>query len=226
MRRLTLVLSCALLTAAVSFGENSRAMFGYSPNGTQQLILNGTIILQASTAGWYDETGANNTNGPGISNYIAGICGSSDACDGNNYNQHDYFVFDLSGVTATITSAQLSIGNLNSTGYIDPNPRAVYSCWDVSTPIPELIASQSGRPGIFQDLGSGFWYANTVVSAASDGTQVVVNLNAAAIASIQAAEGGSWAVGGSMPPPPQTELGGAGLAPPPNRAGTGRPRTH
>jgi len=55
------------------------------------------------------------------------------------------------------------------------------------------------------------------VTAAADGTQVLVTLDAAALASILGAEGGNWAVGGgvtasSVPEPTPLALLAAGLA--------------
>lgn len=100
-------------------------------------------------------------------------CGSSDACFGNDLNEHDFFVFNLGDVTATITSAQLSIGNSANNGYISPNPTETYNVWDVSTAITTLIANQTGRVDIFNDLGSGTQYASRTVSAADNGTQVI-----------------------------------------------------
>ena len=88
----------------------------------------------------------------------------------------------------------------------------------VTTSIATLISAQSGQVGIYNDLGSGVQYASTVVTAASDGTQVLITLDAAALASLIAAEGGSWAVGGavsassSVPEPTSFGLLGAGLA--------------
>ena len=207
-------LACGL--ASVSSASTSYAIFAFSPTGSQELILNGTTILTAITAGLYNSAGANNTLGSGISNYLAGVCGSSDACSGNNDNFHDYFVFDLSGVTGPITSAELSIGNASTNGYINPASSEVYTSWDVTTPVTTLVNQQFTQTGIYNDLGSGVLYASTTVTAASDGTQVLINLDAAALAAIQAAEGGDWAVGGAVnatviPEPASFLLVGGGL---------------
>jgi hypothetical protein len=218
MKRLPLLVLLACGTASLSFAGFSDAIFAYTPFGNQELILNGTTILRATTTGWYDQTGTNDTNGPGISNYIAGVCGSSDACSGNNFNYNDFFVFNLASVVGPITSAQLSIGNPTTDGYVNPAPSEVYNSWDVSTSIATLIAAQSGQLGIYNDLGSGVLFGSTTVTAAADGTQVLINLDAAALTAIQAAEGGSWAIGGSVnsaapvPEPTSFALLGAGLA--------------
>src|SRR5258708_36001022 len=80
-------------------GPADEFIFGSSPFGSQQLILNGTTVVAASFTGWYNSSGShNNLN----HNYIAGFCCSSD--------HRDFFVFTVPNL-GTITSATLSIGN-------------------------------------------------------------------------------------------------------------------
>jgi hypothetical protein len=175
----------------------SSAMFAYTPSGTQQLTITtatGSTVLDATGDGWYSQIGNPNGISPS-NNYIAGICGSSDSCNGDDLDRHDFFVFNLGNITGTVLSASLSIGN-PSDGYINPAPSATYTSWDVTTSIADLGVT-SGI-GIYDDLGSGTQYASTQVSAADNGTQVQIDLNPAAIAAIQAAEGGSFAVGGAV----------------------------
>jgi len=213
MNRIAILVGGALGAASFCFAGTSQAIFAFSPSGSQQLILNGgDTVLDATNTGWYDQTGFSENAG----NYIAGVCGSSDACVGDNLDANDYFVFDLSDVSGAITSAELSIGNPTS-GYISPNPSETFNVWDVSTPISTLIASNTGQVGIYNDLGSGNLYGSTSVSLADDGNQVLVNLGAQALADIQAAEGNSFAVGGEVDPagvpePTSMLLLGAGLA--------------
>src|SRR5690242_12122976 len=74
-------------------------IFGGSPSGVQQLILNGSITLNAANTGWYDETGFHSASNL---NYIAGVC-----C-GPQGGHNDYFVFNLAGISTPILSATLS----------------------------------------------------------------------------------------------------------------------
>lgn len=207
MKLRNLILS-ASLAAGVALGAASQAsanagayLFGYTYApwnagfNTQQLILNGgATTLQATSMGWYDYTGSHSAANQ---DFIVGDC-SIGTCGGvGAYN--DFFVFDLSGVSGPITSAQLSLGNPGSPypGYSGV-PSSTYTNFDVSTPISTLIADASGATGIYADLGSGVIYAATGVSAADNATQVMVTLNANALASLNTSEGGQWAVGGTL----------------------------
>jgi hypothetical protein len=186
-------------------------MFLNSPTGTQDLILTigGTpTTLAAVDAGWWDDTGDHTSTNR---NYGVG--------DGNTTLDHnDFFVFDLSDITGTITAAQLSIGNAAVTGYTAGIPAgiSVLSMYDVSTPVAALEATGSGMIGIFNDLGSGMLYALQTVSAADDGTQVLIPLDAAAVTALNSAEGGQFAIGGTLsvvtPEPSALALVGTFLA--------------
>jgi hypothetical protein len=86
----------------------------------------------------------------------------------------------------------------------------VYDLWNVTTAISELEADHIlGHGGydpsafaIYNDLGSGLPYSQVVVGLADNGTQIQIPLDGFALQSLNAAEGGSWAVGGSVTPEP------------------------
>ncbi len=84
-------------------------------------------------------------------------------------------------------------------GYSSGKPSDTYSVFDVSTSIAALESSGSGQETIFNDLGSGVSYGTTTVSSASNGAQVNVPLNSAAVTALNAADGGQFAVGGALP---------------------------
>lgn len=203
LKKIAAISAAAAMAAVASAGvanANANAYvfaYTYAPYDTgytQTLILNGTTDIQASFTGWYDYTGLHQSGNP---DYIAGNC-SLGACGGAAaYN--DFFVFDLSGVSGPITSAQLSIGNPGAPypGYSGA-ASATYSNYDVTTPIATLEAGNTGATGIYNDLGSGVLYAATGVSTADNGTQVLINLDADALTALNAAEGGQWAVGGTL----------------------------
>ena len=208
-RNLLLVWPVLVVLAGIpAYGGTVGVFFGNTPFGQQELILNGSTTLQATSTGWWDSTGGHFASN---SNYGVG--------DGNTTpDHHDFFVFDLSNVLGPITSAQLSIGN-PSNGFGDGSPAGTssLSIWDVSTPISTLIADGSGQIGIFNDLGSGTLFASRTVSAADDGTQVLISLNSSGLAALSAAEGGKFAVGGSLsvssaPEPGSLVLLASGLA--------------
>jgi hypothetical protein len=141
------------------------------------------VMLDATSTGWYDVSGLHFAGNP---NYIVGI--------NESLNQfRDFFVFDLTGVTGTITSATISIVNPLS---VNPAGKT-YTLHEVSTPIATLEDDQSGRTDIFDDLGTGTVFGST--PGTSD-PLVVFSLNAAGLAALTAAEGGSFAIGGELSP--------------------------
>jgi hypothetical protein len=138
--------------------------------------------------GFYDNSG---NHSAANSTYIAGALGSG--------LMNNFFVFNLSNVSGSITSAALSIGN-PPFGYVPSGQTDIYSNYDVTTPISTLIMSQSGSAGIsiFNDLGTGILYGSVALSLADNGTQINIPLDSAAIAAIEGAEGESFAIGGTL----------------------------
>jgi hypothetical protein len=146
-----------------------------------------TITISTVQEGWWDSTGSH--TGANL-NYGAGD-------DASGTDHHDFFVFSLSGVTGTITSATLRIFNPNG-GYSSPDLSETLGFFDVSTSIAALLATGAGQVAIYNDLGTGVSYGSRSVSAADNNTFVSQSLNASAIAAIQSALGGSFAVGGAL----------------------------
>ena len=69
-----------------------------------------TITLDQSGYGTYRNDGFNNYNNASI---VAGFCIAAAGCAGDNTagTFRDFFIFDLSGITDTITAAKLRIFN-------------------------------------------------------------------------------------------------------------------
>lgn len=208
----------AALVSGSAMAGLSNAIFAYSPDGVQELHLtttDGNAVLGATFTGWWDETGFHDASN---NNYIAGVCGSSDSCNGSDLELRNFFVFGLENVTGTILAASLSIGNDATQGYISPNPSSFFDVFAVLTPLDELTASDSGRTDIFGDLADGVLYASQSVSTADNGTQVIISLNNDAIAALNDAIGNSFAFGGAVrfdhdvPEPASLALIGFGLA--------------
>src|SRR5262249_40469503 len=125
--------------------------------------LSSSQVLSAVDTGAWTSTG-NHT--PGVENYIAGQ---------TTTNQfHDFFVFNLAGVTQTIGAAQLVAFNPFN-GYSSSQPSDTLTLFDVSTPIINLTGFGTGQTGIYNDLGSGTSYGSTTVSALSNGQPVSVS---------------------------------------------------
>ncbi len=137
-------------------------------------------VLTSSERGWYNNSGFHN---PSNANYFAGIS------DGHR----NFFVFDLSSVTDTITSARLKLFNPSNGGPSSAN--GLYTVFDVSTSIASIVNGTGGL-GAFNDFGSGVTYATKLVMPADQGTTVTVEFDAAGIAALNAAAGGQFATGG------------------------------
>lgn len=185
----------AALTAAVA--GPSHAIFAYSPSGTQELQLttdNGNFVVQASFTGWYDENGDHSS---GNSNYITGVCGSSDVCFGDDLDRRGFFAFDLANVSGTILAASLSIGN-DVIGYISDEASLFLDIFEVLTAFSDVVADQTGRTDIFADLGSGTLFGSYEASSADNNTQVLIALNSAALIALNDAIGSSIIFGSAV----------------------------
>jgi hypothetical protein len=184
-----LVVTGAALLAASSASAVNSYMFGFTPSGSQTLSLNGgAIVIQASVEGWIDDMG--NSNG-GSGNYIVGNCAVA-GCNGTDGEYRDFFAFDLSNVNVPITSASLSLGNPSNGFNGDP---ATYTNWDVTDSLSQL---EAGGLAAYADLGSGIEDAATAVGAFDNGTQVSITLDAATVAALNKAEGGTFLIGGAL----------------------------
>ena len=198
-------IAAGLLLAAPAFAANSYATFSFSGDNPVTITLDGVTTLTASNTGWYTDAGQHDATNP---NYIAGVCGSDDFCNGDNTIRNDYFVFDLSGVVSPVSTAVISIyqNPLPEGGYISSADHITYTNYDVSTNYLDLIASHDTASDIYSDLGSGTQYAQTIISNQSDGTYIQVTLDAAALSAINSNLGATFAIGGSVdqavnPPP-------------------------
>jgi hypothetical protein len=191
-------LTSALTTNSVR-ADNITFLFGNTPQGTQQLILNGTTVLQAVFTGFY----ANGVHDPINQNYFVGTGPSI------NIVHNNFFVFDLSDIAFPISTAVLSVFNPL---FFGTSP-AIYSTWDVTTPIPDLEAlhpNPNPSLSIMDDLGSGIFYGSTLVGDFSNNMQINVALNLNAMAALNAAEGSDFAIGGTLSSVPGP-IAGAGL---------------
>jgi hypothetical protein len=210
IRRLLAAGACAaaLAAAATPAAAVDNYLFGHSPFGVQQLVLNGgAITLDAVDTGWIASTGNHDPTNP---NYIVGECSS---CSNPAFN--DYFRFDLSNVGVEITSAVLSVGN--GEGYA-AGPLSMLSLFDVTSPLSSLDLGRprndAGGIAIFDDLQSGVLYGSRAITGVVLNSQVDTDLNLAAVAALNAARGGQFAIGGTLRP--GTEIpGGSGAVPEP-----------
>jgi hypothetical protein len=111
--------------------------------------LKADIILNSTDTGWYNNSGFHDSAN---TNYIAG--------DEEAMEFRDFFVFDLTGITGPIVSAELSLFNpcFPFPGYMSPNPSETYQVTNVTTAITTLVSSNTGATAIFSDLGTNTPY--------------------------------------------------------------------
>ena len=146
----------------------------------------GQDVLNASSSGWWDNTGSHTA---GNLNYVVGQSPPT--------VYRDFFVFNLGSVTPTILSARLNVTN-PSDGYSSPLSSDTFGLFDVSTSIASLEATGRGQRGIYNDLGSGNSYGSLTVNSADNGETVSTPLNATGVTALNAGRGGQFAIGGAL----------------------------
>ena len=162
-------------------------------------VLAEAEVVDATDSGWYDDAGF---HVPTNINYLVG----NPKISPEFVDHHNFFVFDLSSISLTVTSAILQLNSGQILG-VDNDP--LYSVFDVSTPIAALTAGGSGLTAIFNDLGSGTLYGSRTYTAADGCLGSVppcpdptldreIPLNDAAVAAINAALGSQFALGGAL----------------------------
>jgi hypothetical protein len=152
-------------------------------------IITTTYVLNLYDSGWYNSGGFHD---PSNKNYFTGR-------ENNGPRLRDYFVFNLSGVSGTVTSASLRAFSPCYSGA--PNTFRLY---DVTTPVPTLM-SNAGGVSAFNDLGSGADYGSvpvsfpSVPSLTSINANITVPINATGRSALQSGLGGLFAFGGDYP---------------------------
>jgi hypothetical protein len=149
-----------------------------------------TDTLGDISRGAYTDAGVFGTGGSGTAtgNYLTGFYTGAGA---NEYRS--FFTFDLSGVSGTVTSAQFNVSLTEDGG--GPSPvtlNLVEYLGDIST----LDSGGAGLAG-FAGLASGPLLGSATLNTSDTGT-LSITLNGTALAAIQAAEGGDFAIGGSL----------------------------
>ena len=145
-----------------------------------------TAVITPFDQGWWTDFGYND---PTNQNYFTGYVPDFGIL-------RNFFAFDVPALGGQISTAEFQVSN---PFYASSDPTENYVLYDVSTPITDLVGGAAGgRTDIFDDLGTGQSYGSRVFSSADDGAIVTIGLDAAAIAAIQAAQGGQFALGGAL----------------------------
>jgi hypothetical protein len=144
------------------------------------------VNIDATDHGWYNSKGEHT---PTNVNYYAG-----DTLSGRDV--HNFFVFDLSGVTQQITAAKLALTLPSAGGYNSQDPSETFELHDVTSSISNLVAGTGGVDA-YSDLGAGTVYGSRTITPADSGSVVEITLNSSAVAALDAAPG-LFALGGSL----------------------------
>ncbi|MCC7116862.1 MAG: hypothetical protein IT520_20995 [Burkholderiales bacterium] len=199
-----------LLAPTLAHALESSAVFSYTDaaHATQlELTTNtGVHLLVATARGWVSPVNVN--NGALVdNNYIAGLCGSSDSCDGLNVEFRNWFAFSL---VTTAFSSILSANLLLDVPAAAPGEQGVYASlgnpiytvWDVTQPAAIFTGGGAGAAE-FNDLGSGTVYGSRVYTLADQGAMTTsIALNAAAITFLNANLQQTVVLGGAVTPIP------------------------
>lgn len=158
-----------------------------------------TIPLGFTDLGWYDDTGFHDSANP---SYLTGEVvippDPTTGLGGRDAFFHSFFIFTLPAISDPIVGAQLQVLNPDLVGYFSGDATETLGIFDVSTPAASLSPTTTGATGVFTDLGSGIAYGSQDVSASDDGNYVLIDLDAAALAALNAAGPGLFAFGGAL----------------------------
>jgi hypothetical protein len=102
-----------------------------------------------------------------------------------------FFAFDLSGITGTITSAQL---DLHFLGYESPDPDETFVVRSVATDIQALV-DPAARVDVFDDLQAGAYYFSTGMAVEHVGSIVPMELGHTELGDLNAKIGSYWSFG-------------------------------
>jgi autotransporter-associated beta strand protein len=158
---------------------------GRSSSDVELRLTFGTSVLtNVTTAGWYQNTGANNA---GALNYFAGDLG------GPLYR--DFFVFNLPPLASEPVDAQLLV---NAAQIVSPTGEENYTLYDVTNSITLLTNILTTSTNVYSDLGSGVAYGGREVYASENELVLDLPLDGAFITAASAASPGRIALGGAL----------------------------
>jgi hypothetical protein len=202
LTRRTLLGAIALAIAANATVSAEEFLFGISAdNQVNNLTVDSSFILYSGeNQGWWSGTAP---NVPANFNYVVGSLLSG---AGVERFVNNFFIFDISALTAPVSSAVLSLqlyDAFSGTG----KDSLTYSLFDVSTNLAVLNSHTGGTNlAIFDDLGSGKSYGSFSISTFLGTAHVVsLDLNSAGLDDLNAAidkKAQHFAIGGTLAPTP------------------------
>ena len=153
----------------------------FMPGGRPDLAIN------AADRGWYNATGYHL---PSNDNYFVGNDGNT-----NDSPYRNWFVFNIPALSNVVSLAELRVYTAT---FATPDPGELYELRHVSTPVPTLVAGDSGRTNIWADLADGPIYGSHYFTPDESQQFISIPLNAQCLSNILAAAGGAFALGGQL----------------------------
>jgi hypothetical protein len=134
--------------------------------------------------------GMNGGHVPSNNSYAVGVSAVSPS------EHRNFFVYDLSSITGTIVDAKL--GYLFTTVGPDTAVQGFedYELYDVTTPF-DILLNGDAEVAAFDDLGSGTLFGSTTIFVEQEEIPFEIQLNPAAIESLNQADG-LWGIGGKL----------------------------
>ena len=149
------------------------------------------IVVNAFDQGWYDNAGRHFSSNI---NYSAGSYTNTLAFE----EWHNFFAFDLSGISGNVTSAVFRLHILDTDNGAHTSTNGIFSLYDVNTSLSALLADSSSDIQIFNDLGSGNSYGSKALSTLDAYTFRDIVFNSEGLAAINNTLGGTFAFGGNV----------------------------
>lgn len=164
-------------------------------------------VVTAANSGWFANNGRSvaSTVNASFANYAVGW----DPVDfPYAILLRDFFVFNLTNVSGTITSATLDLYMPATSGYLSYKHSELYQLTSSTSSSSEVagvfpVGSSAGAK-VFNSLGTGTVFASILVSAADQGTTIHIPLNAAGLSFLNSNKGQTIVLGGQDPQAPSS----------------------
>jgi len=186
--------SLALIAACLALAGNAHAVGGYLFGDSTFDPLNKLGDSQIVDSGWYGDTGVHWVDN---TNYIVGAC-SVCVQFGVPEFYRNWFVIDLAGFTAPVTTLTLTLYSFDVTS------AGTYTLWDVTRGDIALLPLEStDRTDIYADLGTGTPYGSFSYQLGDANGYRTLELNSDGLADLNDAiehHYAQWAIGGSFEP--------------------------
>ncbi len=192
MKHLAVVLLAAIGSITVAskpaHAITNDYIFAFTGFDIPTLTINGGTTIDATAQGWVNNAGQHN-----VDNYIVGDC----AMCTTQANYHNFFSFDLTGITGPINSATISIFNPVSGSAGPAKNYLLHNANGIDQGSLLNGGTSAQNLADYNAIELAQVYGTTVVTTANNNSFITVTLNNFARAALQALEGQTFTVGGT-----------------------------